>query len=300
MPLTPQQILRMALFCSFEDSNANQDSSNNVAGGADAHIKYSSENKFGAVLMTREPVTLRAYHQERMFLQWLERNRRQLHIEYGSQLRKYGLWIVTKTYSTPGCSINAWMNNNREALVTVKAKASMLGELGSQLSMEDTVMDKDWSHYSAPEGVVVFVDGIEIKPSEWWLRSIVLNLPIITRSKSDDAGVHARTIPRSSNLLGPQHPGNTEEASTLYLTPEKQPLRRFSIANQDRPDTLVADHGEEETVLQDAGLLQFSRAGSIRRPSRPVSMVETVSAPSSRTPSLRREKRSVSDTKIQL
>lgn len=53
----------------------------------------------------------------------------------------------------------------------MKAKASMLGELGGDLDWTEKLTDKDWSHYTGKEKgdtVVVFFDGIEIPAWEWW------------------------------------------------------------------------------------------------------------------------------------
>ena len=59
--------------------------------------------------------------------------------------------------------------------MTVKAKASMLGELGGDLEWTERLTDKDWSHYyGKQEGdtVVVFCDGFEVPPSTWWLEGL--------------------------------------------------------------------------------------------------------------------------------
>ena len=252
--------------------------------------------------MTKEPVTLRAYQgPERLFTNWLESNRRHLHFEYGPQLRRYGFWIITKTYSTPGCSINAWLDDKKEALVSIKAKASMLGELGSQLTAADNVIDKDWSHYAAHrpgEGVVVFVDGIHVRASEWWWRGLVLNLPLVLRSPSSQSTDKSRA---ASTSAIPDHAQKIfDPDSTLTTTtPEKPAARHLSVPYHEPPThELFADvHHEtvDKDVLQDAGLLEFNRASSLRRPSKPASVVSAVSALSSRTPSLRRETRSISD-----
>ena len=58
------------------------------------------------------------------------------------------MWVVTVTFSAPGCSINAWQHKDKEALISAKAKASMVGDYGAELDWTDKIMDKDWSHYS--------------------------------------------------------------------------------------------------------------------------------------------------------
>ena len=117
--------------------------------GADAHIKYQSKKSFGAVLIARNPVKVTAYNDECLFKQWIAENKAQLYSRFGHQLKKYGLWIVTVTYTAPGCSINAWMDKDKDAVLSAKAKAAMVGDLGAELDWTDKIIDKDWCHYTA-------------------------------------------------------------------------------------------------------------------------------------------------------
>lgn len=153
-----------------------RDHRDGVPGGAgvDAHIRYTSNSKFGAVLMTTAPVSLRAYNDEAVFASWLSRNKARLYKRYGPELKKYGMWIVTRTYTTGKASINAWMDKDKASVVSLKAKAAMLGELGEDLDWKDKALDKDWSHYKATteHGLVVFMDGIEVGPADWFLEGI--------------------------------------------------------------------------------------------------------------------------------
>ena len=281
----------------------------NVAGGADAHVKYTSSSKFGAVLITRHPVTLHAYHQERLFLQWLDSNRRMLYLENGSQLKKYGLWIITKTFSAPGCSITAWADDAKDALVSVKAKASMLGELGTTLSLEDTVMDKDWSHYdaaSSDDSVVVFVDGIKIASSDWFWEGVKLGLPTFVSRSSSRRNSSRRNSSRGSSAHATQDARRDfSNGATLIPDVEKQPDQYLAVpyCEGPRPTSMAYDlekqsrlshiYDDGDEIPADAGPLHLSRASSVRRPS------SVVSSLSSRPQSLRRETRSVSEGKIQ-
>jgi hypothetical protein len=231
--------------------------------------------------MTMKPVTLHAYNDERLFMSWLEANREQLYITYGSELKKYGLWIVTRTYCTPGASINAWLDGKKDAIVSLKAKANMLGELGEDLSWQDKVTDKDWCHYRAKSshGLVVFLDGIEIKPLEWWKEG--LKYSIRGRSRSNTRlPVTAPTV-----------------ALDLQMSDEKQrPMAARQHAtgvNRERPPTLVADADADEEILKDAGLDGMSRSVSLRRTSYTPSLAPS-SISTARSRSLRRETRSVS------
>ena len=251
----------------------------NVPGGADAHIKYVSNSKFGAVLMTTKPVTLHAYNQESLFLAWLDANRKRLFAEHSTELKRYGMWIVTRTYSAPGCSINAWMDNAKSALVTLKAKAAMLGELGEDLNWKDKVLDKDWSHYKArseDSGLVIFMDGIEVKSYEWWTEGLRQNL----------RGRTTKTIERAvSNPLPPTIYNDTLPVPAPVPVPRS---RQRDVSSQShRVSTLVA--AEDDDVLQDAGVLQFGRSPSLRKPASYSSSL--------RSHSLRRETRSIYNEK---
>ena len=124
--------------------------------GADAHLKYSSKKSFGAVLIARNPVELTAYNDESLFKTWLEDNRSKLYETFGHQLKRYGLWIITLTYTAPGCSINAWMDKDKDAVLSAKAKAAMVGDLGAELDWTDRITDKDWCHYTARPSSTIF------------------------------------------------------------------------------------------------------------------------------------------------
>ena len=58
------------------------------------------------------------------------------------------MWVVTLTFAAPECSINVWLDKDKEALLSAKAKASMVGDYGAELDWTDHINDKDWSHFS--------------------------------------------------------------------------------------------------------------------------------------------------------
>ena len=142
--------------------------SNNIPVGANVHIKYQSKTKFGAVLLTVKPVTLTAYNDERLFVSWFDANKCALYERHGNELKRYGMWLVTRTYTAPGCSINAWWDKNGSVTINTKLQAQMLGELGEDVSWQDTANGSDWSHYGSKndDGLVVFIDGIDMTPLE--------------------------------------------------------------------------------------------------------------------------------------
>lgn len=177
---------------------------------ADAHIKYKSSANFGAVLIARNPVTLISYNDETLFRSWLAANKAQLSSQCGTELRRYGLQIITRIYTSPGCSINAWGSKDEEVDLSMKAKASMLGELGEDLEWAQRLTDNNWSHYKGKdEGdtVVLFFDGIEVPASEWWRQTIRRRIGRAKNGEESRCGspVRApRSLRRQSSLRSPK------------------------------------------------------------------------------------------------
>lgn len=174
--------------------------------GADARIKYKSKDSFGAVLIAQKPITLTSYNDETLFQLWLSANKALLSSSHGPQLRRHGLRIITRTYTSPSCSINAWEDKDKEANMSVKAKANMMGELGGELDWTDKLTDKDWSHYSGKDKgdtVVVFFDGIEVPAWEWWLEGLRTSMgkrgPVKERSASSSA--NTQSVGRPDNMI---------------------------------------------------------------------------------------------------
>ena len=153
----------------------------NLPGGATGQLRYQTRNKFGAVLMACKPISLVAYNAERLFLQWLDANRAQLYQLHGKQLREYGFWLVTRSYSAPSASINAWLNAKTQISISAKAKASMLGNLGQKLSYTDSDQDSGWTHYisKTDKGITLFIDGLFVSSWDWKLEGLKLSLPKI-------------------------------------------------------------------------------------------------------------------------
>lgn len=120
------------------------DSDAGIPVGADAHVKYQSKARFGAVLIARNPVTVTAINEEHLFKDWVEANKGYLYSLFGRELKRYGMWVVTVTFTATECSINAWLDKDKEALLSAKAKASMVGDYGAELDWTDHIFDKDW------------------------------------------------------------------------------------------------------------------------------------------------------------
>ena len=188
------------------------------------------------MLITQNPITLTSYNDEILFQSWLTANKSLLSSTYGLQLRHHGLIIVTRTYTAPCCSINAWIDRDKEANMSVKAKANMMGELGEELDLTDKLTDQDWSHYSGKEKgdtVVVFFDGITVPPWEWYLES--LRTSISRLDPSED-----RSPSRSSDTQRLDRPYKAMRAYSSSATDE----------SMDESSLLSEDLWDSDTPLQ--------------------------------------------------
>ena len=179
--------------------------------GAEAAIRYASKTRFGAVLIAQKPVTLTSYNDETLFRHWIRTNHAKLAQLHGVELSRYGLWLVTRTYTTPRASINAWEDKDKEANMSVKVKANMMGDVGGDVDWSEKSSDKDWAHYSSPQGVVAFFDGIHVPSFQWWVDGVKARIGL-------DVGLIRRQI--SPNRAGLTAQGSWRPPTNVI--PEKQ------------------------------------------------------------------------------
>ena len=168
----------------------------NLPAGAEAAIRYASKTRFGAVLIAQKPVTLTSFNDETLFRHWIRTNHAKLAQLHGVELSRYGLWLVTRTYTTPRASINAWEDKDKDANMSVKVKANMMGDLAGDVDWSEKSSDKDWAHYSSPQGVVAFFDGIHVPSFQWWFDGVKARIGL-------DVGLIRRQIsPNRAGLTG--------------------------------------------------------------------------------------------------
>ncbi|KAL8791777.1 MAG: hypothetical protein Q9195_005653 [Heterodermia aff. obscurata] len=183
----------------------------NLPAGAEAAIRYASKTKFGAVLIAQKPVTLTSYNDETLFRHWIRTNHAKLAQLHGVELSRYGLWLVTRTYTTPRASINAWEDKDKDANMSVKVKANMMGDLTGDVDWSEKSSDKDWAHYSSPQGVVAFFDGIHVPSFQWWFDGVKARIGL-------DVGIIRRQL--SPNRAGLTAQGSWKPPPNVM--PEKQ------------------------------------------------------------------------------
>jgi hypothetical protein len=106
------------------------------------------------------------------------------------------------------------MDKDKEALMSAKVKAQMLGDAGITLDYNDQLTDKDWTHYAeGPEkdGVVVFFDGFQYAAWDWWWEGLKLSLgsrgPVLEKREKEK--VVSSLMVRQATMSGqrPLRPG---------------------------------------------------------------------------------------------
>ncbi|KAL9102219.1 MAG: hypothetical protein Q9163_002601 [Psora crenata] len=231
--------------------------------GADASVRYASKTRFGAVLISQKPVILTSYNDETLFRRWLASNRARLAELHGVELARYGLWIVTRTYTTPRASINGWLSKDKEASMSLKAKASMIGDIGGSLDWNEKGMDKDWAHYSGDEGVVTFFDGFHIPAWKWCYHIVKARLAAIGGEVSRKEKImlhHEGLLPRRTwsslknvHVRGRSAPGADDACAVCihrnFAREEKMPKHDDNALRMDtrrRPSARGADDTQEE------------------------------------------------------
>lgn len=220
--------------CLFSLAHYRLHDRDNLPAGAEAAIRYASKTKFGAVLIAQKPVTLTSYNDETLFRHWIRTNHAKLAQLHGVELSRYGLWLVTRTYTTPRASINAWEDKDKDANMSVKVKANMMGDLAGDVDWSEKSSDKDWAHYSSPQGVVAFFDGIHVPSFQWWFDGVKarigLDVGLIRRQMSPNrAGLTAQGSWRPPNNIIPEKqtaPGADDawakQSPVILVTPKDQ------------------------------------------------------------------------------
>lgn len=84
-----------------------------IPASAKIHVKYQSSSDFGAILVTHGSIQHDGLYYENMFVEWVTENAPKLlsSKKYKADIEKYGLVVVTNTYSCSKCALNAWHNS---------------------------------------------------------------------------------------------------------------------------------------------------------------------------------------------
>ena len=126
--------------------------------------RYSSDDEFGAILMTESPIWRESLYFDQPFRDWVADNSAEL-LKARPEIRENGLWVVRWIYSTTRCSLNAWRAKEKQITIGFKAKAVGAGELGPDADWYESSSDSGWIHSQAQEGdrKVVFLGGLHFR-----------------------------------------------------------------------------------------------------------------------------------------
>ena len=119
--------------------------------------------------------------------------------------------------------------------MSIKAKASMLGELGEDLNWSERLTDKDWSHYCGRDQgdtVVLFFDGIEVPASVWWREGLrgVFTGGKASRNHSEGAPGGAKSKGKGESPLRNPRVVHNEDSSRQDEGPSSEDLWGSSTA----------------------------------------------------------------------
>lgn len=106
--------------------------------------KYVSSTDFGAVLLTTFPVKKEFYYHNTPFWKWFEKNSKTILQKY-PEVKRYGLWIVKMTCSTPKCAVNAWRLREKHVKVGFSVDPSQVAGLEAQGNWYLARSDGGWN-----------------------------------------------------------------------------------------------------------------------------------------------------------
>jgi len=90
-----------------------------------AFFEYQSSTDFGAVLIASKPVHRDGYYFESPFTRWVQDNVDVLrNCRRGPDIEEHGLIIITYTYSTRKCTLNAWQDKSKKISLGLSASAT--------------------------------------------------------------------------------------------------------------------------------------------------------------------------------
>jgi len=102
--------------------------------GFDAGRKRSSEA--GASLTALSPVEHHKFNSEAeaVVMKWVEDNRKNLVLKHGSQIEKFGVWVITQTWVTEKCEISMWNKTGKSIDAGTEVGATNIGKFKADAS----------------------------------------------------------------------------------------------------------------------------------------------------------------------
>lgn len=107
-------------------------------------VAFKNETDQGAVLITEPPIRHYKAQHETLFLDWMVANTTKL-LSNCSDIAKYGVWIVTKTYSTTQCARAVLSSRNAEVTIAVDADVADVATASPSVSWWKRGSDSSWN-----------------------------------------------------------------------------------------------------------------------------------------------------------
>lgn len=116
--------------------------------------KYHALEGYGAVLVTTPPIHHNYYYYESPFKDWFRDNLGALlKSRRAPEIEKYGLFVITQTYSTTSCALTSSVSPYKEIFLGFSADTSTSADLDVSRHRGWYVRSNDgWNHHDAPEG----------------------------------------------------------------------------------------------------------------------------------------------------
>jgi hypothetical protein len=127
-------------------------------------ISFESESEEGAVLTTETPVRRECIDDEASALQWMADNTTEMLRRHKNVIKKHGIWIVTKTYSTRRCAVAVMTSKSSTVQIGLAADIQGLLTLAPNSSWTSSSGNSSMELHEDQEGVVVFISGIHFSP----------------------------------------------------------------------------------------------------------------------------------------
>ncbi|KAF1831602.1 hypothetical protein BDW02DRAFT_44472 [Decorospora gaudefroyi] len=127
-------------------------------------LEFHSSSNSGAVMMTAKPVSHRAYYYESPFSRWVADNLDALTTgPRREEIKKYGLSIITDTYSSKKCILNAWQGQKKTVSIGLSVNPKGVIDMGLEGGWHIETAAGGWKEYTGKtpeEEVVVFCSGL--------------------------------------------------------------------------------------------------------------------------------------------
>ncbi|KAL7953690.1 hypothetical protein V8C34DRAFT_296338 [Trichoderma compactum] len=157
---------------------------------ASVAMSFESTSDKGAVLATESPVLRHQIGDETSALQWMAENTAEMLRRHGSVVKKHGIWVVTKTYSTRRSAVAVMTQRSSKVEIGLGADVQGLLTLSPESSWTSSTGSSSMELHEDDNGVVVFISGM------YFSKKLVRSRLSYVRDQQDQKG----KILRGDNL----------------------------------------------------------------------------------------------------